>query len=221
MTVDALYALTRTTPFRCVESVLWRASEVARLCSLLVPSKAAAKIAMRLDEDERDAAVARQDGMLLVGTHQQNTTAQRPARSTLHPHVAIKRDNELEGVVGMQRRLGTIAHKDSGGPGRPGYFPFAHVQGRYLSTNFPMDPCEQTRPHRDMRSAFPKDTPQRPFNRRRAPGGSAVEGVFLNPVEAAAHQQELAVVKPLQLHVNAVAVHIAIKAQLLRGRPLE
>src|SRR5277367_3179267 len=50
---------------------------------------------------------------------------------------------------------------------------------------------------------------------------SAVEGIFLNPVEAALDQHELIAVYQLQLHMNLVAIHVAIENQLILRDTLE
>ena len=48
-----------------------------------------------------------------------------------------------------------------------------------------------------------------------------VEGCLLDPVEASTDEQELVAVQELELHVDLVAVHFAIKDQLIWSRALE
>ena len=50
---------------------------------------------------------------------------------------------------------------------------------------------------------------------------SAVEGVFLDPVEASVDEQERFAVNELKLHVDLVAVHVSIERQLTLGHALE
>jgi hypothetical protein len=50
---------------------------------------------------------------------------------------------------------------------------------------------------------------------------SAVEGVFLDPVEASVDQQEGFAVNQLKLHVDLVAVHVSIERQLILVHALE
>jgi hypothetical protein len=42
----------------------------------------------------------------------------------------------------------------------------------------------------------------------------AIEWIFLNPVEAAADEEELFVIDELELHVNLVALQQAVESQL-------
>lgn len=52
---------------------------------------------------------------------------------------------------------------------------------------------------------------RRPRDARDVAHRSAVDGVFLNPVEAAANEHELTAINQLQLHVSLVAAHFAIE----------
>jgi len=65
--------------------------------------------ALRLDEDQRHLAVARAHRVPFVGRDDHQRTTQATAPGAVDAHVTVQRQHQLEGVVGVHRRLAPFA----------------------------------------------------------------------------------------------------------------
>jgi hypothetical protein len=94
--------------------------------SLLMGGERTAEQALRFDEHQGHPAVTGMHRMPLVGPHHQHRSAQPTADGAVDPHISLQGDDQLEGMVGVQRGIAALTDEQSAvaviekDPSRPG-----------------------------------------------------------------------------------------------------